>query len=87
MSTNQTVDASAHLNRVRWACRRGMLELDCLLIPFFDNHYQSLTQAEQDTFEQLLTEPDPVIYAWLIGSEACDNEYKALVAKINTIQK
>jgi antitoxin CptB len=55
--------------KLRWQCRRGMLELDILLISFLDNHYDTLSSTEQEVFARLLTEPDPDIYLWLMGKE------------------
>ena len=37
--------------RLRWGCRRGMLELDMLLLPFFDEHYLNMTEKEKQSFE------------------------------------
>lgn len=60
--------------RIRWRCHRGMLELDLLLLGFVDKHYEQLTQSQIEQFELLLTEPDPQIYAWLLGQTAVDKE-------------
>ena len=30
------------LNRFRWRCRRGMAELDILLVPFFEDAFEAL---------------------------------------------
>jgi len=55
--------------RLRWGCRRGMLELDILLLPFFDNHFNQLTDKQKKLFATLLTYQDRELYAWFIGSE------------------
>lgn len=55
--------------KVRWACRRGMLELDLLLLPFFEVQYPNLLPQQQADFVRLLEYPDPEIYAWLMGHE------------------
>jgi antitoxin CptB len=66
--------------RLRWACRRGMLELDLLFIPFVDDAYDDLTAKQQTTFEQLLTEQDPDLFAWFMGHSTCENiELNAMV--------
>ena len=41
-------------NRLVWASRRGMLELDLILAPFVENVYDSLTEDDQLRFEVLL---------------------------------
>lgn len=58
------------LGRIRWRCvRRGMLELDIILGNFFDQHFSSLDDREQELFVSLLEKPDPLLYAWLLGQE------------------
>lgn len=52
------------LNRLRWRCRRGMLELDLLLGPFFEAQFKDLSEAQQADFEKLLEEDDPVLLGW-----------------------
>ena len=57
-----------------WRCRRGMLELDLILSRFLNTHWEQLNQNEQETFERLLHEPDPSLYAWLMGYEKVEDE-------------
>lgn len=45
-------------DRVRWRCRRGMLELDIVLQRFVDKHYIQLNECELRQFEALLDLPD-----------------------------
>jgi len=46
------------LDRVRWRCRRGMLELDIILQRFVDKHYTQLNEAELQQFDTFLNLPD-----------------------------
>ena len=39
-------------NRLRWAARRGMLELDLLLNGFLDHGYARLTPEQQTVFQR-----------------------------------
>lgn len=55
--------------QVRWQCRRGMLELDLMLLKFFDDRYDGLSGADQQGFIRLLQEPDQTLYRWLTGQE------------------
>jgi antitoxin CptB len=41
-------------NRLRWRSRRGMLELDLLLLPFFDEVFEELESDEQQGFMLLI---------------------------------
>ncbi len=56
-------------SRVYWSCRRGMLELDLILIPFYLHCYPTLTSELQQDFQTLLTATDPELYTWLTGKE------------------
>ena len=40
--------------RVKWACRRGMLELDVILGPFVDEAYDALTDEGKYVFQRLV---------------------------------
>ena len=46
------------LERVRWRCRRGLLELDLVLQRFVDEYYAKLGVAERRQFETLLNLSD-----------------------------
>lgn len=52
------------LNRLRWRSRRGMLELDLLLLPFFDEVYRDLASDKQLIFQRLLEQDDPDLWVW-----------------------
>lgn len=69
--------------RLRWACRRGMLELDVLLAPFVEEGYDSLTQQQKEDFERLLAADDPDLFAWFMGhARSEDPALQALVELI-----
>jgi antitoxin CptB len=53
------------LNRLYWHSRRGMLELDLLLVPFAERHVQNLTAEQQHLYKLLLVEEDQDLYSWL----------------------
>lgn len=54
------------LARLRWQCRRGMLELDAILTRYLDERYPDASPTEQAQFRELLTIEDPVLNEWLI---------------------
>lgn len=54
-------------SRLYWQCRRGMLELDCLLQDFFQQHIDELSELELNTFETLLQCPDALLLEYLLG--------------------
>lgn len=55
------------INHIRWQCRRGMLELDEILLNFFVNHYENLSAIMQQTFARLLQENDSDLFDWVVG--------------------
>ncbi len=67
--------------KLRWACRRGMLELDVLLLPFIDDDaYDALPEDKKRVFQRLLTSDDPDLFAWFMGHQKCeDQELKDMV--------
>jgi len=68
-------------NRLRWAARRGMLELDLLFTAFLDRHVETLSEDQRQTFARLLGCEDQELYAWLMGrAEAPDAGLRAMVA-------
>ncbi|QUN07638.1 succinate dehydrogenase assembly factor 2 [Shewanella yunxiaonensis] len=69
--------------RVKWACRRGMLELDVLFQPFVEKYYQDLTDTDKATFVRLLECEDPQLFAWFMGHAKCsDPQLADMVAKV-----
>jgi len=59
-------------NKLKWQCRRGMLELDVILIPFLEQHFNELPQDEQNSFVDLLKQADPDLYTWIMGYGSCE---------------
>ncbi|GGI69450.1 succinate dehydrogenase assembly factor 2 [Shewanella gelidii] len=69
--------------RVRWACRRGMLELDVLFQPFVENQYQHLDDQGKSDFIRLLECEDPELFAWFMGHEQCPDQALAdMIVKV-----
>ena len=57
------------LRRLRWRCRRGLLELDLILLRFVDECYPVLTEVEQSGFQELLSLPDATLLDYLAGRD------------------
>lgn len=69
--------------KLRWNCRRGMLELDLLLLPFLENKFSALNDEEKILFEQLLAANDQELYDWLIKKEMPpDQKLNIIISKI-----
>ncbi|MGE3297226.1 MAG: succinate dehydrogenase assembly factor 2 [Porticoccaceae bacterium] len=75
-------------NRLRWAARRGMLELDLLLTTFVERGYAQAEPEDQARFERLLTCEDQDLFGWLMGrTEPPDADLKAIVAAVLDVRR
>lgn len=69
--------------RLRWQCRRGMLELDLLLNRYLDSGFQQLDPQARVDFVRLLGYQDQIIYDWLMGQAVpAEAALRRLVAQI-----
>lgn len=63
-----------NIARLRYSCRRGMLELDALLARFISSsQFAQLTAEQIKNFERLLDETDPQLLSWFMGQEICND--------------
>ena len=78
-----TEDTESELRRrLRWQCRRGLLELDLLFTRFLDNRYAQLTGPEKTSFQTLLKQSDHNLLAWLHGQKSPPGELQSILKKI-----
>jgi antitoxin CptB len=71
------------MQRLRWQCRRGLLELDLLLGDFLDRGYSGLPEQDKLLFVKLLDYPDQLLLEWLMGRIVpADREVTHLVQTI-----
>ena len=71
------------LRRLRWRCRRGLLELDLILLRFVDECYPTLKEAEKSGFQELLSLPDATLLDYLAGRDKpADTVLREIVGKI-----
>ena len=83
MGGDRMIEKSGDLGRLRWKCRRGMLELDMVLLPFLDEHYRQLSESQKNVFTRLLDEEDPTLQDWFMRREVPeDKEMAAMVEYI-----
>ena len=74
-------------NRLFWASRRGMLELDIILQAFLEETYDQLKPEEQLLYQHFLGCEDQDLFAWLMGREEPeDNDTATIVAIIRASQ-
>jgi len=52
--------------KIYWHSRRGMLELDLLLMPFAKEVFETLSPQDQLLYSELLEEEDQDLFSWLL---------------------
>lgn len=62
------------MERARWRCRRGLLELDILLGRFMDEHYATLGENELRQFEILLNLPDNDLWDMIMQKQQAKDQ-------------
>ena len=55
--------------KILWQCRRGLWELDAILIPFVEKNLSNLTAEETNKFQQLLTYEDIEMFDILVNKK------------------
>ncbi|WP_339803351.1 succinate dehydrogenase assembly factor 2 [uncultured Marinobacter sp.] len=74
---------NTEFNRLHWHSRRGMLELDVLLLPFLEQAYRDLPREDQVRYEHLLSCEDADMFEWFMQrSEPQDPDLKRIVRMI-----
>ena len=75
--------STEELNRMRWAARRGMLELDLVLEPFVTARYAQLDEKDRAGFQRLMACEDQDLFAWLLQrGQPEDKEFADIVGQI-----
>ena len=71
------------LKKMYWHSRRGMLELDLILVPFAENILPSFSESERGEYARLLAEEDQDIFQWLVlKAPAPEKSLQIMVDKI-----
>ena len=78
-------DDVKELERVRWRCRRGLLELDIVLQRFVDTYYAKLNKAELRQFETLLDLSDNDLWAMIALKEAGNMNSQPVLRLLQTV--
>ena len=69
-------------DRIRWQCRRGLLELDLVLAKFLDRHLDNLSSGSLTAFKRLLDYPDHDLWDLVNGKMTPPDAELALVIKL-----
>ena len=70
------------MDRIRWRCRRGLLELDLVLDAFLARGYERLDGGQRRLFAELLERPDNELLDLALGRSEPEPRYRVLVAML-----
>jgi antitoxin CptB len=72
--------------RIRWHCRRGMLELDLVLNAYVERHLDGLDAQELEVFQAVLAYPDPMLFALVMGkAEPEEDSERGIIAQLREV--
>lgn len=76
----------AELDRIKWQCRRGMLELDLILEKFSRRHLGNLDPDQLERFKELLAYPDNDLLDMVMERAAAPGHgYNAVMQLLRTV--
>lgn len=79
----ENITVQQNLSRLRWQCRRGMLELDIFLDEFLAKGYKGLDDEQRQTFEEVLSLSDQMLLEYLLGqTKPIDKEIAYVIQQI-----
>ncbi len=64
----------SELARLKWQCRRGMRELDELLVRYLEESYVNDSDADKAAFREVLTLSDPELNSYLLQRQIPESE-------------
>jgi len=74
------------LKRLRMrSMRRGIKEMDLILVRFSDARLDAMDAAALDAYEALLDENDQDLYAWISGQQPLPERVRALIEEIASL--
>ena len=72
----------AQADRIRWQCRRGLLELDLVLARFLERHLDNLSAVQLAAFQRLLQYPDNDLWDLASGKRTAPDPQTASIIKL-----
>jgi len=81
-----TEDRRARINRLKWHCRRALLELDLVFDRFWERYEETLDAQGEAALESLLELEDHDLWALVSGREtATDPEQVAMIERLREV--
>jgi antitoxin CptB len=69
------------IRRLEWRCRRGMKELDILLLRYLQGQLAAAPSDERAVFAEFLELPDPDIARYLLAGDVPDDPRHAALCR------
>ena len=74
------------MGKLEWRCRRGMKELDFLLLRYLREHHPAATSDERAAFEEFLELPDPDLLRYLVAGDVPLEPRHATLCRVILLQ-
>ncbi len=71
--------------RLRWHCRRGLLELDVIFERFLKRDFDSLTPAQSAQLANLVMEDDYEVWNMITGRKEYPAQYEAILPLLQKV--
>ena len=79
---DSTMKKNININKVIWASRRGLLELDLLLEPFIRSEFTKMSDFDQSHLYEFLKLDDDELFDFFLGSKEVPQQFLALVSEV-----
>ena len=78
-----TEDRATRIKRLNMrSMRRGIKEMDLILMASARTHLPNLSDADLETYDAPLSDNDPDIYSWIVGTGEAPERYAAIFPDI-----
>ena len=79
---DSTMKKNININKVIWASRRGLLELDLLLEPFIRSEFTKMSDFDQSHLYEFLKLDDDELFDFFLGSKEVPQQFLAVVSEV-----
>jgi antitoxin CptB len=80
-ATMSDVERQLLAKKLEWQCRRGMKELDILLVRYVRERLPAASSDEHDAFVEFLELPDPELAGYLLAGDVPDDPRHAALCR------
>ena len=71
-----------NINKLIWASRRGLLELDLLLEPYIRSEFNKMSDFDQTNLYEFLKLDDDELFDFFLGSKEVPQQFLAVVSEV-----